>query len=112
MFNFHLIEKARAIDYNIHFLRDNVSPKEVGQGTDAVGQLANTVINIMVYIAGILAVIYIVYSGILYITAAGNPDAAKKGQQGILYGAIGVAVIVIAYIAVTYVASYVGGNVK
>lgn len=48
-------------------------------------------------IAGILAFIYIVYSGFIYITAGGNPDATKKGQQGILNGIIGLIIVFASY---------------
>lgn len=58
------------------------------------------VINVILSVAGALAVIYLIYSGILYITAAGNPDSAKKGQQGIINAVIGIVIIVIAYFIV------------
>ncbi|PIX30025.1 hypothetical protein COZ63_01930, partial [Candidatus Berkelbacteria bacterium CG_4_8_14_3_um_filter_42_13] len=42
-------------------------------------------------------VIYLIYSGIIYITAAGNPDAAKKGQQGVINAIIGIVIIIAVY---------------
>lgn len=59
--------------------------------------VVSSVIDIILMVAGALAVIYLIYSGILYITAAGNPDAAKKGQQGIINAIIGIVIIVAAY---------------
>jgi len=63
-----------------------------------VAGVINNVITIVLWIAGALAVIYLIYSGILYITAAGNPDAAKKGQQGIINAVIGIVIIVLAFV--------------
>ena len=60
--------------------------------------LVTQVITWLIYIASVLAFGYLVYSGILYITAAGNPDAAKKGQQGIINAVIGIVIIVLAYV--------------
>jgi len=54
-------------------------------------------------IAGIVAFFYLVYSGFVYLTAGGNPDAAKKGQQGILNAVIGIVIIGIAYGLVTVI---------
>ena len=86
-----LVEKAYAAveDWNI------LDPPE-----DATGSLGSTldhVITIILMIAGALAVIYLIYSGIIYITAAGNPDAAKKGQQGVINAIIGIVIIIAVY---------------
>lgn len=69
----------------------------VGTGATFTGVITGA-IGIMLMIAGAMAVIYLIYSGILYITAAGNPDAAKKGQQGIINAVIGIVIIVLAYV--------------
>ena len=70
-----------------------------GTGTwfSSIGGLVTTIISWFLWIAGILAFVYLVYSGILYISAAGNPDQAKKGQQGIINAVIGIIIITLAY---------------
>ncbi|MDD3086410.1 MAG: hypothetical protein PHH45_00450 [Patescibacteria group bacterium] len=55
--------------------------------------IANTILTWLLALAGLLAVAYLIYSGILYITAAGNPDQAKKGQQGVINAIIGIVII-------------------
>lgn len=98
--------------YDIDFLKDKATAQQAGKA-DSIGAIASKVIDTMLLVGGILAVIYFIYSGILYLTAAGNPDAAKKGQQGLLYGAIGIAVIVVSYYAVraaTNASSFLLGN--
>lgn len=65
--------------------------------TTSVAIIAGRVVSAILLIAGVLAIIYLVYSGILYITAAGNPDAAKKGQQGVINAIIGIVIIVLAF---------------
>ena len=86
-----LVEKAYAAEQDWNIL----DPPE-----DATGSLGGTldhVITIILMIAGALAVIYLIYSGIIYITAAGNPDAAKKGQQGVINAIIGIVIIIAVY---------------
>ena len=57
----------------------------------------NAVLNIMLLLAGILSVIYIVYSGIQYITSAGSPDKVKVARAGIINAVIGIIIVVAAY---------------
>lgn len=60
--------------------------------------LLTWIINMVLWVAGFVAILYLIYSGILYLTAAGNPDAAKKGQQGVVNAIIGIIIIVLAYV--------------
>jgi len=52
------------------------------------------------WIGFFLSFIYLVISGITLITANGNAEQAKKGQQGVLYGVIGVVVITLSLVLV------------
>jgi len=72
--------------------------------------LANTVINWVLLVAMILAVIYLIYAGIVYITAGGNPDAAKKGQQGVINAIIGIVIIALAYVIAYSVGNLLSGT--
>ena len=65
--------------------------------TTSLNVLFGNVTNLIALVAGMIAFIYLVYSGILYLTAAGNPDSAKKGQQGIINAIIGIIIIVAAW---------------
>lgn len=107
-----LVEKALAATATTNngsfgFLSDafnNVTDNSTGNAD--LPTLVTNVINIILFIAGVLAVVYLIYSGILYITAAGNPDAAKKGQQGIINAVIGIVIIVLAFFIARAVANY------
>jgi len=69
----------------------------------SLDDLLSTVTGWVFIVAGIVAFFYLVYSGFIYLTAGGNPDAAKKGQQGILNAIIGLVIIALAYGIVTAV---------
>ena len=93
-----LVPKAHAFEFNF------LTPSN---DTGNVSSIIATVIDWVIFIAGALAIIYLIYSGIIYITAAGNPDAAKKGQQGVINAIIGIVIIVLAYVIATAVQSFV-----
>jgi hypothetical protein len=63
-------------------------------------------------ISGMLAFIYLIYSGILYLTAAGNPDNSKKGLQGVINAAIGIVIIVTAWAIIGAVTGTLGSYFK
>lgn len=86
-----LVEKAYAVSWPT--LLQTQSSADSG----SIEGVFDEVISIIIIIAGALAVIYLIYSGIIYITAAGNPDNAKKGQQGIINAVIGIVIIVAVY---------------
>lgn len=93
-----LIDTIKAgTDYNTNLT--------VSTNGTTVGEFIGTVATIVGVIAGALAFIYLLYSGILYITANGNPDQAKKAQSGIINAIIGIVIIVLAYAIFTAVRS-------
>ncbi len=51
------------------------------------------IVNIILAIVGILAVIYLIYGGILYITAGGDAEKAGKGRTAITNAIIGIVII-------------------
>lgn len=99
----NLIEKVQAIDPK--FLQPFAEAQKEGNA-DSLASIFTKIINVMLFISAALAVIYFIYSGILYITSAGNPDNVKKGQTGLIYGSIGIAVIVLSYFVVRAIATY------
>lgn len=101
-----MIERVIAADATDRW---NIFKITTPSATSDVPSMVDQVISIILMIAGALAVIYLIYSGILYITAAGNPDSAKKGQQGIINAVIGIVIIILAYVILKAVVSTVGG---
>jgi hypothetical protein len=58
--------------------------------------------------AGVIAFFYLIFSGFVYLTAGGNAESAKKGQQGILNAVIGLVIIALAYAIVTAIIKSLG----
>ena len=51
------------------------------------------IVNVILGFVGVLAAIYLVISGIRYITAQGNDSTLKEAKNGIIYALIGLIVI-------------------
>ncbi|MFH1854889.1 MAG: hypothetical protein ABH810_00530 [bacterium] len=67
-------------------------------GTLGLRQTIYSVINVFLAIAGILAVVYLIYGGVLYITAGGDAEKAGKGRIAITNAIIGIVIILAALI--------------
>lgn len=77
-----------------------------GTGIGSLQTAIGNIITLIFIMAGTTALIWFVISGIMYITSGGNPEAAKKGSQGLLYATIGIIVVALSYFLVTAIASW------
>lgn len=73
---------------------------------DTVGPMIQTVINILLYILGMVAVIMIIIGGIRYTTSNGESSAIKSAKDTILYSVIGLIVAILSYTIVNFVTSW------
>lgn len=62
-----------------------------------------TIINVIVGVVGVITVLVIVIGGILYATSAGDATKAKRGQNTIIFGIVGLIVAILAYAIVNFV---------
>lgn len=61
------------------------------------------VINILLHLAGFVAVIAVIYSGVSYILAIGNPEKITSSRKGIQNALIGLALVMIAAQIVAFI---------
>ena len=73
--------------------------------------VANKVISLILLITGVLAVLYLIWSGIQYITSSGNPEKTKLARAGIINAVIGIVIIVAAYFIIKFAVS-IGNTVS
>ncbi|MBU6388969.1 hypothetical protein KGQ71_00460 [Patescibacteria group bacterium] len=64
--------------------------------------IGNVVVDVLFIIAAILAVSYLVYSGIQYITSAGNPEKTKTARTAIINAVIGIIIIAATYAVIRF----------
>lgn len=64
----------------------------------SLGGLIEEIINILLWVVGVAAVIYLIWAGISYITAAGDDAKAAKARMGIINAVIGIVVVLLAFV--------------
>ena len=75
-----------------------------GNGQDFTTTV-QTVINMLLFIIGLVAVIVIIYSGIKFVLSSGDSNAIKSARDTMLYAVIGLVVAIMAYAVVGWVVS-------
>lgn len=88
---------------------DNPVAEATG-GQGSIRQLVLTMLRFFLGFLGIVAVIMIIYGGILYVTSAGNEDNAGKGKKIITYAIIGIVIIFISFALVNTVLGGLGAG--
>ncbi len=68
--------------------------------TTATGLIA-TIIRLMLYFAGMVAVVFVIVGGYYYLTARGNEEQATKGRQTLVYALLGLSIVILSYVIVT-----------
>ncbi len=86
--------KGTGVDVNV--------PKPTGN------ELIQSILNIVYFIVGIVAVGMIIYAGIQYLTANGEPDKAKKAMNTIIFSVVGLIVIIAAFAITNFVMNQLG----
>ena len=74
-----------------------------GSAKQDLPDVITTIINVMLFIAGALAVIMIIYGGIRYITAHGDEKQVKVAKDTIVYSVTGLIIAILAYALVTFI---------
>lgn len=75
--------------------------------TDLVA-LINAIAGWIQAIVLVIAIIMIMYSGFLWMTAGGEEDKLATARRVLIYGLVGIAVVVLAYTATSIVTNLMG----
>jgi hypothetical protein len=70
--------------------------------------LLNGVIDWLLGLAGSLAMIAIIYSGLMYITAGGDTAKAETAKKNLIWAIIGIVLITLAYVIIHEVGQIIG----
>jgi hypothetical protein len=71
--------------------------------TSDLNSMIGTIINVIIWAVGLIAVFMIVFGGIQYSTSAGDSGKVKKAKDTIMYGIIGLVISLLAYAIVNFV---------
>lgn len=67
------------------------------------GGIFTTIVNILLYIIGAVAVIMLIIGGVRYVVSGGDSAAVTGAKNTILYAVIGIVVAILAYAIVNFV---------
>ncbi len=73
------------------------------QDTRDLNVTVKTVINVMLFIIGILSVIMIIYGGIRYVISTGDATKVTNAKNTIIYAVVGLVIAIMAYAIVNWV---------
>jgi len=78
-------------------------PRTVGNGENTLTADVAGIINGVIGALGIVAVIVIIMGGVSYMTSAGDSSKVKKAKDTILYGVIGLIIVMLSFAIVNWV---------
>ena len=67
-----------------------------------------SIIGVLVTLSGLVASLFFVWGGVGYITSTGNPENLDRSKKTILYSAIGLAIVLGAFVLSNIVAQMAG----
>ena len=74
------------------------TPSATGASPETtINNIYDIIFRDLTLLAGVLAVLYLIWYGIQYITSAGSPEKVKTARTGIINSIIGIIIIVVAY---------------
>ncbi len=81
-------------------------PGDCPEGAICTGTFRQNMISIINYFLGflgLLAVLVVIYAGIMMVTAQGDEEQSKKGKTIILWAGIGIVIILLSFTIVNWV---------
>lgn len=100
---FELIGKAYALAI------PEITPGSLGGGGN-IKTYAAGLIDWIVWIAGALVVVYLIYGGIMYVTAGGDAEKATKGRTAVINAVIGLVIVLLALVIIKWVSTIINAG--
>ncbi len=77
-----------------------IVPPVYAQSADVakVQTFIQNVIQVLVTLAGLLAVGFFVWGGVGYITSSGNPESLERSKRTIVFSAVGLTIVLAAFV--------------
>lgn len=76
--------------------------------TRTLPELILAVIQLMLFFAGAIAVLFVIIGGFMYITAGGNEEQAEKGRKALTNAIIGIIIVIMSYAIIRVIENTVG----
>ncbi len=86
------------------FLSPTDSPGRIANATGGESSARNlilTIVNFFLGFLGLIAVLMVIYGGVLIVTSSGDPGKADKGKKILTYAAMGIIIILLSFAIVS-----------
>lgn len=70
-------------------------------GAKSIGEVITIVLKILLTLAGVVAVVFIIYAGYSYVTSGGNEEQSTKAKKILLNAILGLVLIILAFVIVS-----------
>lgn len=71
-------------------------------------QVANSLIEVVIGLVGVLAVGVMIYGGVMFVISTGDASKITKARNIMIYGVVGLVVTILAYAIVKFVSGAIG----
>ena len=89
----------------------SVKPPTAGLSTKSFAEMVLGIVNVALGFVTVIALAVIIYGGFRWMTAGGNEESVGEAKKILTAGIIGLVVILIAWVLITFASSLVGGAV-
>ena len=103
---FTILYASQAYAQGSAILKEGAKPTAAASGT--LGGNISTVINYFLGLLGLIAVGFLIYAGVLMVTAGGKEEQVTKARKIIMYAIIGIVIVLLSYTIVSFVTSALG----
>lgn len=90
----------------LRFFETPIAHAGVISDAPSVASILQNVLNFLLSIIGVLAIIAVVISGLLYLTAAGNPKQIESAKKLLFYAIIGIVVALGSLVIVSQIGEF------
>lgn len=101
----YLAQADQATKERVDQLKEALTP--IDPGRVDLYTLFDFTLRTLITIAAIVSIVYLVWAGIQYITAAGDEERMKKARGAVIGAIIGIIIIVLSYILIIWTADVV-----
>lgn len=77
---------------------------------DDLSVIIGYIVQVILIAVGILAVLYLIYGGVMYLTAGGEAEKASKGRTAITNAIIGIIIVMLSLAIYNFVITGVGSG--
>lgn len=74
------------------------------------GGIFTTIVNVLLFIIGVLSVVMLIYGGIQYTISSGDSGKVNNAKNTILYAVVGLIVAILSYAIVNFVLTSLNGE--